>query len=291
MPAVLAVAHNSVFDARWSSPAPAVWARFGFALAAFLVGVIAAETISADETSAPRHVALPEQILTESITDLDAVEPGETEFALNTQTLGAATGGARARQASVEAEWRATSHLGLRLEPSYASLVEEGRSQEFGLQGALAWALVRDIKHDFYMQAEATGRVGESDKPFEAQPGDFSLPFTAGIRTGFRFGNVTIRPGAGVEAGAAAAHAPIWGGVGVLYALGQEGRLGFFGLEMDADAGRRTPFIVAPNFLIDTQAIGLPFRVGIALPWVVGAAATEPLVGLYFRVLVRTEVD
>jgi hypothetical protein len=60
---------------------------------------------------------------------------------------------------------------------------------------------------------------------------------------------------------------------------------------MDADAGRSTPFVVAPNFLVDTQSISLPFRVGIAIPWVVGAPATEPLIGLYLRVLVRTEVD
>ncbi len=112
-----------------------------------------------------------------------------------------------------------------------------------------------------------------------------------GVRTGFRFGDLTIRPGAGVETGATAAHAPVWGGAGILYALGREGRLGFFGLEMDADAGRATPFIVAPNLLADAKTIGLPLRVGVAVPWVIGAPVTEPLIGIYLRVLVRTEMD
>jgi len=71
--------------------------RRGCSAAAFLVGVAAAATLCGEEP--PRRPPLPEQILTESITDLDAVEPGETEFALNAQTLAATTGGARARHA------------------------------------------------------------------------------------------------------------------------------------------------------------------------------------------------
>ena len=281
---------TAVFTLGWgptSQPPPV--ARWGLPLAAFLVAVVAAETLSGEEPA--RRPPMPEPILTESVTDLDAVEGGETEYALNVQTLAALRGGARARQASVEAEWRATQHLGLRLEPSFASLVEEGRSSELGLQGALAWGLVNDFEHDFHAQAEVTGRVAGNDKPYESQPGDFSLPFSAGLRTGLRIGALTIRPGAGVEAGGPVAHAPVWGGVGALYPLGREGRLGFFGLELDADAGRTTPVIVAPNFLADTLSIGLPLRLGLAIPWVVGAPANEPQVGIYLRVLLRTEVD
>ena len=56
------------------------FARWWLPFSVFVVGVTAAETISGEEPTRP---PLPEQILTESITDLDAIEPGETEFALN----------------------------------------------------------------------------------------------------------------------------------------------------------------------------------------------------------------
>ena len=256
-----------------------------------MVGVVAAETITAEEPAASVRAPLPEQILTESITDLDAVEAGETEFALNGQTLHAARGGARAWQANIEAEWRATSHLGLRLEPSYATLVEEGRSQEFGLQAAAAWGLVHDFAHDFHAQFEAAVRVAGGERPYESQPGDTSLPFMAGLRTGKRFGAWTLRPGLGFEAGAKPAHAPVWFGMAALFGLGDAGKLGCVGVEVDADAGRRTPLIVAPNLIADTRALGLPFRLGVAVPYVVGAPATEPSLGIYLRVLIRTEVD
>ena len=238
-----------------------------------------------------RPAPMPEQVLTESITDLDAFEAGETEFALNGQTLHAAHGGARAWQVSVEAEWRATNRLGLRLEPSYANLDEEGRSREFGLQVAAAYGLVHDFKRNFHLQVEATARLTGDEKPFESQPGDFSLPYTAGVRVGKRFGSWTLRPGAGAEVGAKAAHLPLWFGMGVLYGLGSAGKYGFVGIEVDADAGRQTPFIVAPDFMVDAKPIGLPFRLGFAIPYVLGADKREPSVGFYLRLLVRTEMD
>ena len=239
----------------------------------------------------PRHAPMPEQILTESITDIDAIEAGETEFAFNAQTLRARQGGARAWQASVEAEWRATSHLGLRLEPSYANLAEEGRSREFGLQAAAAWGLIHDFQRDFHVQIEATARLTGNEKPFESQPGDSSSPYSAGVRVGKRFGSWTFRPGAGAEVGATPAHAPLWFGMGILYELGAAGALGFVGIEMDADGGRQTPLIVAPDFMVDMKPIGLPFRLGFAVPYVVGADRREPSIGFYLRLLARTELD
>ena len=117
------------------------------------------------------------------------------------------------------------------------------------------------------------------------------MPYVAGLRAGRRWGPWTIRPGIGAEVGATPAHLPIWFGTAILYALGPGGEYGFVALELDADGGRQTPFIVAPDFLVDTKAIGLPFRVGFAVPYVVGAPRTEPSIGVYIRVLVQTETD
>ena len=244
-----------------------------------------------DADHAYRH-PLPEQILTESVTDIDGIEAGETEFALNGQTLHATTSGARVWQTSLEAEWRATGRLGLRLEPSYASARDAMGSIDrgFGLNVAGAYGVFHDFRREIHVQIEMAGRLVGTEAAYATQPGDPALPFHAGVRTGFRFGAVTLRPGFGAGVGPYA-HAPLWFGAGLLYGLGTGGRFGFVGVELDADAARRTPFIVAPNLMAGTIALGLPFRIGIAVPWIVGASDTQPSLGLYLRILVRTEVD
>ena len=156
---------------------------------------------------------------------------------------------------------------------------------------AAAWGLFHDFHNDLHVQVEATGRLTGNEKPFESQPGDSALPYSAGVRLGKRFGSWTIRPGAGAEVGATPAHLPLWLGIGVLYQLGDAGRYGFVGMELDADAGRETPFIVAPNFMVDVKPVGLPVRLGFAVPYVVGADKREPSLGFYLRLLVRTEMD
>ncbi|MGA7124407.1 MAG: hypothetical protein WBY94_30170 [Polyangiaceae bacterium] len=67
-----------------------------------------------------------------------------------------------------------------------------------------------------------------------------------------------------------------------------EMRFGFFGLEMDADFGRPNPVVLAPNIWADVTPIGLPGRIGIGIPIVVGAPDTFPAAGVYLRLLILT---
>lgn len=263
-------------------------------VAAFLVGALASETIVGDEMHASgRKPAIPEQILTESVTDIDADEAGEAEIVLNVQTLRARRGGARVYTSGLEIEWRVLRDVGLRLEPSYAATQDEARSRdhEFGLSAAGSYALLHDFARDIHVQAEAGVRFLGAEPVNVSVPGDFTLPFTLGLRGAVRRGPWSLRPAAGAGVGGSPARAAVWAGAGLLYGLGDGGRYGFVGMEVDADAARRAPFVVAPNIMADTVAMHLPFRIGIALPLVVGSSDTQPSIGLYLRLMMRTELD
>jgi len=230
---------------------------------------------------------MPEPILTESVTDLDAVEAGETEFAVNDLALRAGDGG-RFWFTSVEAELRATARLGLRLEPSYASTISRSPpDRSFGLGVAGAWSLFHDIVRDLHLQAEIAVRAFGGEVADTAPSGRPKLPTEMGLRAGGRFGAWTIRPSVGVEAFGHSEHVPIWGGLAVLHALGSDDRLGFVGAEIEVDGDRRYPFTVAPNYLVDATTVRVPIRLGIAIPWVLGAARDAASIGIYTRVLLR----
>jgi len=92
----------------------------------------AAAPAAADE---PARRPLPEALLTESTTDIDAEEAGELE-------VEARSGGAQATLTSLEVEWRIFKVLGMRIEPSYARIANGGSAPAidvFGLNGSLAW--------------------------------------------------------------------------------------------------------------------------------------------------------
>ena len=61
-------------------------------------------SVHAQESEREGREAIPEPLLTESVTDIDAANGGEVELGVNGQTLHALYGGARAWQASAEIE-------------------------------------------------------------------------------------------------------------------------------------------------------------------------------------------
>ena len=263
--------------------------RFG-ALAAASV-LLTARTAFADggETERP---PLPEPIFTESTTDIDGYEPGEIEFDLNGSEAVARRNGARVLLTSVEMEWKVWNRLGVRLEPSFASAREElapSSTTGFGFRGAAGWNLVHDFRHDFHLQIEAAERfVDDTPYAFRIQPGEAPLPFSADLKAAVRALGWTLRASVGTEAGGAFAHAPFRLQAALMHPFTREMRFGFFGVEMEADWGRPDPVVVAPNVWADVTPVGLPARLGIALPVVVGAPDTFPAVGVYLRLLILT---
>jgi hypothetical protein len=255
------------------------------------VVLAAAPSAHADE-EAIRRPPLPEPIFTESTTDIDGYEPGEIEFDVNGSGAVARRNGARLYATSVEMEWKVWNRLGVRLEPSFASAREElapAATTAFGFRGAAGWALVHDFRHDFHLQIEASGRfIDDTPYAFRIQPGEAPLPFSADLKAAVRAVGWTLRGSVGTEAGGTTAHAPFRLQAALMHPFTSEMRFGFFGVEMDADWGRPDPIVVAPNVWADATPLGLPARLGVGIPVVVGAPDTFPAAGVYLRLLILT---
>ncbi len=233
---------------------------------------------------------LPESVLTESATDVDAEEAGEIELEANLATIGAQRGGARALLSSVEVEWRALRNLGVRLEPSY----ERGRADaasrtrdEFGFAGAVAVGLFHDYARDAHLQLELLGRVPSESHGFA--PDETVLPAAADLVSAVRRGRFTFRGTVGAEAFGAFAHAPMHVDFAVLTGIRRDARFGFVGLEARTDLARANPFVLAPEVVADASSLGIPLRLGVALPVNIGADATSQSYGLFARLILLTD--
>jgi hypothetical protein len=253
-------------------------------------------TLSSGSRAAAAKKEMPEPILAESVTDIDAGEAGEIELSANAFGLGLARG-ARFEEASAEVEWRATDRLGLRLEPTYVYQrgARRGAVHAFDLGAAASWSLMHDWKRDFHLQIELTGHVGSEGVDSQeryVQPGDPALPLALDLRAAIRRGYLTLRTAFGAEAfGPAGDRVGVRASAAALIGFGREALLGFAGLELDADSARTHPFVVAPDIVADIGPLGLPLKLGVALPWVVGAGQDEPRLGVYLRLMFQTDLD
>jgi hypothetical protein len=104
-----------------------------------------------------------------------------------------------------------------------------------------------------------------------------------------RRGPLALRWSGGVGAGGDAYHVPLRGSAAVLAPFEGSGRFGFWGVEVDADGARSKPVVVALDVVPNFAPAGLPFRMGLVLPWVVGEVGDRPSVGLFFRVFYESE--
>lgn len=241
--------------------------------------------------AAPERPPLPESLLTESATDVDAEAAGEVEWEANVATVGARAGGARAMLTSAEVEWRVLREVGVRLEPGYTRLVERdgaGARDLFGVAGAIALGLFHDYPRDEHVQLELTGRTPEAANAIVFEPGEAELPVALDLVSAVRRGRWTLRVTAGAEAGGEFAHAPLHTDMALMRSYTDDERFGFFGVEVRADWARDAPLVVAPDMASVLAPLGLPLRLTIALPVNVGAAATETSYGLFVRLTVLT---
>ncbi len=241
--------------------------------------------------TAVAHAArpLPEAVLTESATDIDAVERGELEWELNLSVLGAREGGARSVTSTLELEWRLLDELGLRLEPTL-DYVSDGvvASTEPGFAGALAFGLFHDFERDTHLQFELLAHTRESaSHAFETS--DAELPGAADLVAATRRGRLTLRATAGAEAFGSFAHAPLHTDLALLTGFLRNEQYGFVALDVRADWARRAPFVIAPEFVADGAPLGIPLRLSVALPLNVGARATAESFGLLLRLTLTTE--
>jgi hypothetical protein len=57
------------------------------------------------------------------------------------------------------------------------------------------------------------------------------------------------------------------------------------------DGSWSSPFFVAPDLVADLAPIGLPARLGLAIPWAPGAGSSQPSLGVYLRLIVEPRRD
>jgi hypothetical protein len=215
-------------------------------------------TLAANAHAGEGRAKLPEPVVAESITDIDASESGELEGDL--VGAAAATG---SWAASVEAEWRATERLGVAAE---GGLAREGATSSSDLLVGLSWLLAADRAREMYLQVEASGALEppRSDLAPIAL-GDPTLPYAFGLRWAARRGWWTLRAGLGTEFGGTPRPrgAPLRSSVAL---LGQLGPL-VPGIELLADGERAPALRLAPTVLWDASSVHVPVHVGAAVLW------------------------
>jgi hypothetical protein len=227
----------------------------------------------------------PEALLTESATDIDTQDPGELEFELNAARVAARTGGASAAFTSVEVEWRILQEIGVRLEPSYSRMTGGAATRTddaFGIAGAIAFGLWHDRRREIHLQAELLGRTPETASARVFEPGETELPLAADFLGAIRRGRWTIRATVGAEAGGSFAHAPLHTDLALLTGLPDE-RYGFLAFDVRADWARQDPLVLAPEIVADMSPVGLPLRLGVALPVNLGVDARHTGYGWFVR--------
>jgi hypothetical protein len=230
------------------------------------------------------RVPLPEPLLTETVTDIDGSDRGEVEVEANGANLRALRGGGYSLDASLEVEWLVTRHFGVRGEPTLSEDWVHTRTGAAGISGGASWKILQDFRQRLYVDAELLARIPSDASPI-VEPGDPASPLAADVRGGLGRGPVTLRWSAGVGIAPPQGHVPLRGSVALLAPFEESGRFGFWGIELDADGSRSTPVVVALDVVPNFAPAGLPFRLGLALPWVVGSAADQPSVGIFVRLL------
>jgi hypothetical protein len=154
---------------------------------------------------------------------------------------------------------------------------------------------LHDWQRDFHLQIELAGNVGNDTvdgRARDIRPGDPALPLALDLRAAIRRGHLTLRTALGTEAfGPAGDRIGVRASVAALIGFGRDARFGFAGVELDADSARTHPFVLAPDIVADVGRLGLPLKVGVALPWVVGATHDEPRLGVYLRLMFQMDLD
>jgi hypothetical protein len=156
------------------------------------------------------------------------------------------------------------------------------------VSGAIAFGLWHDFQHDQHLQLELLGRTADHSAGPVFDPGESELPGSLDLVGAQRFGRWTLRATAGAETGGHFAHAPFHTDLAALTGIASDARFGYLAIEARADWASPAPLVLAPEVISDLVPLGLPFRIGLALPVNIGAGSTTPSYGMFMRVILLT---
>ena len=158
-----------------------------------------------------------------------------------------------------------------------------GRHQRGPQRRALV-KLVQDFERQLHVQAELLARVPWESLPIVQPGGSRPSPRRRFVRAALRRGTLTLRGERGgrglrpVGARPAARElrrAPSLRGVRQVRVLGRRAR---------RDGARTAPVVAALDVVPNFAPAGLPFRIGLAVPWAVGERGDRPSMGLFLRI-------
>lgn len=231
---------------------------------------------------------LPEPIFTETVTNLDG-PVGEYQLETKASEWRALRGGAQAFTTSLQGEWILSERFGARIEPAIerglaadAARAGEAPRMAGGLTSSVCWKLVRDFAREAFLQAEGRVRLPWGTLP-AIVPGEPMLPGALSLRGAVRVERLTLHGSVGVLGGGEAVHAPVRGSLGLFLPFAADERAGFFGAELELDAARRAPALVALNVVPNLEPLGVPVEIGLGLPLAIGARESEPSRGVFVR--------
>ena len=118
------------------------------------------------------------------------------------------------------------------------------------------------------------------------KPGELEVEATASVlrcRTG------GARSSVGVSAGGPSAHVPLRGSAALFTGFEPTMRLGFWGIEIEADGARANPAVVALDLVPSLLPARVPFSLGFVLPYSVGADGKAPSYGFLVRLFIESE--
>ena len=213
----------------------------------------------------PGKTPMPEPLIGESVTDLDRSEAGELEIDFTVVARRTRLPTLSVGSGAIELEWGVTRDLGLAVEVGISKGLGPDSalvSFEPGLRVAAAWALIHDFARDIHLQLESSARVLTEKNEELIESEDSPMRASVDLRGGVRQGRWTLRSGIGVGFGGHSRHAlPIRANLAVFSELRPSAPIGFVGLEVDGDWGRRSPVILAPTLVFGSH----PFRLGFAI--------------------------
>ena len=234
---------------------------------------------------------LPEPVLQENITDIDARDVGDVEFDFTPGYVHAQHSSSGLWATGFEAEWRPIDRLGIGGEVELSGDLAGARflaPVHVVPRLSASFVFVRDFTRKVFLQAEVGGRYEGSSELAQLDPTEFVLPYWAGVRGATVVGPVNFRMSALAEAGGSFIHAPLsTGGAALLPFEGTANAA--VGVEVITDWARRYPVLLAPEVQFVTQALGRPVRLQVAFPVTLGAKGQDATYGISLRFVLEPD--
>jgi len=239
------------------------------ACVAVCLTLVGARTARAGEST------IPEPVVEENITDVDASRVGTVEVDFTGSMLAPRAAPKTGSWSSeLEAEWRPVDRLGLGAGVAWGGSTSGFSPTSAGAvvpRVAASYVFVRDRPRHLYFQWEASARAVNREAAALDDPLEATLPYTAGVRWATQAGPFTLRAGLIGEAGGSFAHAPIRQSYGALLQCFDLGSRLYLGAELVEDWARASPLLVVPEVLLLSRLLGAPVRLGIGVPSTLGA--------------------